>query len=364
MERRWWNPLLNSIKHVSYDIPYSRICYDGRHPRMSLLKHLPHAHILRIGSTKATVLTLQKKIVFDEPAQIAQSLTTGKILAFGSAAVELSLLGAPDIQVSPIFDAGVVRDPELCREYLLWMRERLTPAPLARVLPLPILVATSVDCPLPYRELFTQALRSAHFLPLEQQPAVLGDAWMELGEKVRTTTLIMIRMGATQTQVALIATGSVVQSATINCGGADLDLACIHYLRQAHQLSVSAPSIVALKESYTKAQYAKSVFSTVVRGKHTSRSEIASVTLTEKEVSALYRHFFDELAMAITTTLVQEISYVKNSSTPIPIYLSGGLSLFSESAQSLSNCIREKIQVVSRPTVAAVLGLAARVGSV
>ncbi len=315
--------------------------------------------VLRIGSSKAVVMTTSKKIIFEEPARVATSLATGKILAFGSAALDLASLGAPDVQVSPLFRDGVPVDMELCREYLLWMRASFTTTRLRHVLPYPVICVVPVGFPKPYKQLYESSLRFAHFFPLQATEAVLGDAWMELGESTQEERTIVIRIGATQTQIAAIGNGMVLSHATLAVGGENLDRQLVRYVRRTYEMSLPVSQSILVKEAYTKAIFGKTPFSAVVRGKHVKSSDVRSVTLGQQDLFPIYTHFFESLAASVFETMVRTLHYTGNQSHTT-ILVSGGLSLFPEAKQSLEAIIQQKVTLVSRPTVASLLGIVSK----
>lgn len=315
--------------------------------------------VVRIGSSKAIVMTMAKKIVFEEPARVAVSLTSGKILAFGNSAVDLAALGAPDVQVVPLFRDGLPVDLELCREYFLWMRESFTTTRLRHVLPYPVVTVVPVGFPKPYEEMFEATLRSAHFFPIGREVSLVGDAWMELGAKAKTERVVVIRIGTSQTQLASIGYGGIHEFATIGSGGEDLDRQLIRYLRRTYELSVPQSQSGAVKESYTKAQFAKSSFSIVVRGKHVKSNDVRSLALGDADLKPLYDHFFTTLATLIAESMVLKLHYSGRQSHE-QIFLSGGLSLFPEAKRSIESIIGTQISQVSRPTVASLLGIVSK----
>lgn len=315
---------------------------------------------MRIGSSKAIVMNAHKKLIFEAPARVALSLTSGKILAFGDAAVDLASLGAPDIKVVSLFSHGIPTDIELCREYLLWMRDSFTTTWLRRVVPYPVVMAYPVHFAKPYRVAFEDVLRSAHFFPIASHAAVVGDAWMEMGNQAEKEDSIIIRMGATQTQLALMNQGIIVNAVTIDSGGDDLDRAFVRYVRKTYQVSLPYSSAGPIKESFTKAQFAKNPFSVVVRGKSVESSDVRSVTLGESDLSPLYAHFFDSLSISIFEKLMLTFHFLEGSESR-KIYLSGGLSMFAQAKYSLENIVGSEVTVVSRPTVASVLGIVSKI---
>lgn len=316
--------------------------------------------ILRIGSSKAIVMNTRKKLVFEAPARVALSLTSGKILAYGEAAVDLASLGAPDIKVVSLFAHGIPIDSDICRAYLLWMRDSFTTTWTRHVLPYAIIPVLPVEFATPYERVFDSLLRSSHFFPLSSEKAVLGDAWMELGASTNERDIILIRVGATQTQLASVSRGMVVDAATLNCGGDDLDRAFIRYMRVTHQMSVPISSCLLIKESFTKAQFAKTPFSIVIRGKSIHSSEVQSVTLGTADLLPLYSHFFDSLATRIYEIVSLQF-HLFTMQVNRPLYVSGGLSMFVQLKQSLEAITGKEVRVVSRPTVASVLGIASKV---
>lgn len=270
-------------------------------------------------------MTSTKKLIFDEPARVALSRTSGKIVAFGQAAMDLSALGAADIQVHSLFRDGVPLDVDLCREYLLWMRDTFTTTRLRRFLPYAVIPVVAVDFPKPYADLFEVALRASHFFPLQSRKAILGDAWVGFGASSQHEASLIIRMGATQVQIAQLSHGVLVASQTLNRGGDELDRALVRYIRVTKKMSVPLSMCTSLKEAYTKAQFGKMQFSIVVRGKHIDTSEILSLNLQESDVRELFATFFEDISQAVAYSLAHNFHFIPGQS-PERLFLSGGLS--------------------------------------
>ncbi len=311
---------------------------------------------LKIGSSRTILLGEGKKILVDEPAAIARSVLTGEVVGFGEQAVTLSLSGSPDIEVSPLFSGGIPLDEEKCVQYLQWIRKKLAVTLARRILPIPVVSVVSTQLPAPYRKAFSKSLQAAHFLPLAFVPHIAGEYRNAVGGSGAKQTVLLIRLGATLTQMGIYSGGTLVHADTLLLGGDDFNLALQLYIHQTFSVTVPLTSLTTLKENYTQTKMNQSEFSVILRGKDKRSGVLRSVQLSGQDFAEVSRLFFENVASQAFFKLRAFREIIAD--THGQFYLSGGLSVMPEATKAFQDTFGKNPQFVHRPHLAGVLGVA------
>lgn len=322
-----------------------------------LLRPLVSPLFVKFGSSRIIVVGGDKKQLFDEPALVARSKTDGSIIAFGKEAAGLYSLGAKEVAVLSFFSRGIITDEQLATEYFVWMHRQLRRNYLQSFFPIPIVYSHSVGLPANYSSLLEQALRRASFFPLASYPALIAEARHAINDTEQQKPIVLIRMGATHTQIGILRAEQFLGTATIPIGGNDIDRAIVQSIRQTEGMNVPLSFVTALKEQYTKAISTQGPFSAVVRGRRVQTGIIESVQLRQSHLEPVIKIFFDTLAQRITWELNHTLAWDAHAGSESTFLLTGALCVFPEAKEALGTYGIQPLRIVGRAPLAGALGL-------
>jgi rod shape-determining protein MreB and related proteins len=322
--------------------------------RLSFIKPV----ILQIGSSRTIVIGEGRKTLIDEPACIATSLITNEVVGFGSKASRLRTSGSTDIEVNPLFWQGIPLDPEKTLAYVYTLRKKLSTSLVGKVLPLPVVPVIAARTPTPYVQMFLQTLREANFLIVATVSQLYGEFNYAVGSAVGTSTVLVVRMGESLTQIGLYTAGTQIYTNSLPIGGYDFDRWLQLAIHSKYSLTVSTHSLSTLKEDYTKAKINRSQFSAVLRGKDTHTGVLRSVQLSAQDIGSVSHQFFEHVASLVCFQLRSYQEVIAATHPTVSIFLSGGLSLIPEAKTSFATLFGREPELVSRPHIASALGAA------
>ena len=234
-----------------------------------------------IGSTQISICNSTGELLLREPNVAVLEPHTGKVLAVGREAVNLSKEKKGRVNLChPAWD-GVVKHATVLSTIL---RELLYRA-LGRTLLRPHAMI-SIPCDLTEAQLNATedavlAAGVGHVHMLESPLcAALGVGF----DFSVPTAQMLIHIGASKTEAAVIFLGDMLIHKTVPVGGKHFDEAIVRYVRDKHQLAINARTAEQLKISIANVADHTEIKSQNIRGRDLKTGDLRVVTLTSDKM--------------------------------------------------------------------------------
>lgn len=294
--------------------------------------------------TANTVITMNGKIVVDEPSVVALNRKTDKMVAVGEKAKMMYEKENPDIRtVRPLRD-GVIADFDACEQM---MRGLIKKVKISRSL-FPTSLRMVIGVPSGSTEVELRAVRDSAehangrdvYLIFEPMAAALG-----IGIDVEAPEGNMIvDIGGGSTEIAVISLGGIVANNSIRIAGDELTEDIREYMSRQHNIKVSERMAERIKLNVGSAitelgEEAPEDY--IVRGPNRITALPMEVPVNYKEIA----HCLDKSIVKIETAILNALEntppelyadIVQNG-----IYLSGGGALL----RGLDRRLRERISI-------------------
>src|SRR5918993_2330115 len=198
-----------------------------------------------IGSTSVIIAVLGRGVVVDEPAVVAVNKISGEAVAVGREAHEMLGRESRDVSlVYPLVD-GVVADFERTQKMLdqFVRRARSGISHFSRRAVMSVLSGiTQVE-----QRALLAAAESAHigrvYMVEEGLAAAIGAGVAATDERASA----VVDIGGSTTNVAVVASGTIVHANAERIGSSDIDTAIMDRLRRYRGLSIGIPTAERLK---------------------------------------------------------------------------------------------------------------------
>jgi rod shape-determining protein MreB len=195
-----------------------------------------------LGAAKTRVYIKDTGLVVDEPSVAAVNTRTGALLAVGELAERMTGRTPDHIRVVRPISGGTVVDIEMGQRMLSQLIGPKLRKAWRRKPSLRIAACTPHDSePLAQRAVIeTLTALGARRVELADT-LVCAAVGCGLPVEQPEATMIVVS-GATTTQIAVLALGSIVAAETIPVGGKTIDNAVMEYLRSEHELMLPSPA--------------------------------------------------------------------------------------------------------------------------
>ncbi len=309
---------------------------------------------LDLGSASARLWHRDGPVV-DEPNLAAVDLDSGRLVAFGAAAQTMGAGAAGRIRVVRPVRRGQIADIGLGDQVLAALLRRAGVHRLAkaRVLVGLHLDATSVQRRSLERALDEAGARTVRFVELPIGVA-LG-AGLAIEEPAGT---MVIEVGAAVSDIAVLALGGIVTSASLPLGGGDLEDAVRSVLARHHGLLVdraTAAEVLAMIGTLEPIAVDERV---EVLGREISSGRMATAILQRSDVRAVLGETLSPLYDAAVRCIAQAPPDLANDLLGTGIVLAGGTSVLEGLAHRLAGATGLSVRVAPDPRRCAVGGVA------
>ncbi len=275
---------------------------------------------LDIGTTQTTICTAEEGILLKEPSIVAMDVDTGEVLEAGNAAFEKQKSTPDRVRLIRFSYDELVKAPGLLTSMLRIFLRRA----LGRTAFRPR-VMVSIPCDL--TESQTNALEDAVLaagvsrVHLLEAPlcAALG-AGFDFSSPVGQ---MLVHIGATRTEAAMIFIGDMVTHCTVPAGGNAFDSAIMRYLRDRHGLFVGKRTAEQVKIRIGKLIPDKEK-KLEVRGRSVADKSPKSVMVCEPEMLVAMKDPISEVLDAVMTVIEQTGPDLKADISKNGIVLTGG----------------------------------------
>lgn len=306
-----------------------------------------------LGTSTTRVVDGDGRLVVDEPTVAAVDADSGRLLAFGSAALETGARAAGRVHLVRPVRRGQLADLELAEALLAELVHRAG-GPRAghrRVLACAHVDATPVQHRALERALRRAGARQVSFV--EQPIAGALGAGVTIAEP---TGSMVVEIGAGTTDVGLLALGGIVTGTCLPLGGDDLDAAVRRLLVRRHGLVVDPSTAAEVRQRLgSVASDAPEARAEVLgRDAHTGRP--AAAVVTRSELRPLLLELLLPVLDAVVSCIADAPPDLANDLLGSGIVLLGGASAVDGLDRRLARATGLPVHVVDAPRLAAVRG--------
>lgn len=274
-----------------------------------------------IGTTQISICSLDEGLLLKEPSVAAVDVDTNEVVAAGKAAFAAQADAPDHVRLCwPVWDP-IVKSADILAEMLRIFLRRSVGRTLIRPQ-----VMVSIPCDL------TEAQTNA----VEDAVLAAGAARVHLLEAPLCAALgvgfdfsaptgqMIVHIGASRTEVAMIFIGDMVTHTTVPVGGAQFDSAIIRYLREKHQLLVGKRTAEQIKIRIGMVAGHTEEKTLDVKGKCMVRKEPRVITLSSREMLGALREPLTAVLDAVLTVIEQTVDDMRADITKGGLVLTGG----------------------------------------
>ena len=307
-----------------------------------------------IGTTQTSIYETEGGLLLKEPTVAALDLDTNKVLEAGVPAVRLEKQAPDRVRLCwPVWDPVVKSADILAAILQIFLRRAL-----GRTLLRPQ-VMLSIPCDL------TEAQTNA----VEDAVLAAGASRVHLLEAPLCAALgvgfdfskphgqMLVHVGASRTEAAVIFLGDMVTHVTSHVGGNRFDSAIIHYMRSKHQLYIGQRTAEQIKKRIGIVAEHKEQKTLEVKGRCMQTRERRIVTLSSKEMLGALKEPLAAVLDAAMTVVEKSGDEMKADIAKGGIVLSGG-GVLQGLDQFLADVMGLRTRVASNADTAAVEGAA------
>lgn len=307
-----------------------------------------------LGTANTLVYVRNQGIVLNEPSVVAEEISTGKILAIGSAAKEMMGRTPAGIQaIRPLKD-GVIADFE--------MSEKLIADFIRRVVKHKYLMKPRVVISVPsgITEVEKRAVRDSAenagarevFLLQEPMAAAIG-----LGLPVEQPTGIMIiDVGGGTSEIAVIALSGIVNDTSIRIAGDEFNEAIIAYLKKNYNLLIGELTAEDIKIKIGSAFPLEKEISMDVRGRDLVAGVPKNLKISSVQVREALSETLDMVVEAVRQALERTPPELASDILERGIILTGGGALLRGFDKRLRQETNLAVNIAEDPLTCVVRG--------
>lgn len=307
-----------------------------------------------LGSARTLVVVPGKGVVVDEPTVAAVDLGRDRLVAFGTAALEVRGRAAGQVAILRPVRHGQLFDIELTQAVAADLLRRARSSALAH--PTVLCCATGAATGVQRRALdraFRKAgARRVRFV--EQAVAVALGAGLHIEEPVAS---MVVDVGAGTTEIGVLALGGIVTHASVDVGGEDFDDAIRRLCARQLDLAIDPATAERVKRVIGSA-WVQDEEKVEVIGRDLASGIVRAVVLSKSEVADALSPKVDRILAAATSCITSAPPDLANDLLRRGLYLAGGGALLTGFPQRLATATGIPVHLVEDPERCAVLGAA------
>lgn len=304
-----------------------------------------------IGSVNTRICTAADGVILNEPTVVAVDVDSDEILEAGSVAIELQKERPDQVKlIYPVW-SHFVKAPELLGEMLRYFLRRAVGRRLLRPR-----VMLAIPCDLTEAQINAMedaALSAgAAFVHMLEAPlcAALGTGF----DFSVPTGQLLVHIGASRTEAAMIFLGDMVVHVSTPIGGKAFDNAIIQYLRKVHALQITGRTAEQIKlriGNLIPTEEKK----LEVRGRSVADNTPRTITLQEHEILLALRDVMSQVMDTILSVVERTGTDMKADISKTGIMLTGG-AVLKNTDQFLADIVGVRAKCAGNADTAVVEG--------
>jgi rod shape-determining protein MreB len=321
-----------------------------------LKKLVTDSMAIDLGTANTIIAVKGRGIVLDEPSMVAVNEITEEIVAFGQEAADMIGREGRDITVKAPLIGGVVADYERTKKMLAhFVKKAKTGGSNISIQAVMSMVSdvTHVE----QRAMLNAADEAGigKVYMMEEGLAAAFGAGVLPNDK-RASAIVDI--GAGTTNIAIIAKGTIVHSASERFGSNEINAVLATHLRRHRGLQVGEETTELLKTTFAAAFLPDDISrSTEVRGRDVQTGSPSAVEITTGEVYPIVESIVRRIAQLVKDTFTELRPEVAADIYDRGVVLTGGGALLDGIDQYMRSYVNLAMTVADEPRYATVNGL-------
>jgi rod shape-determining protein MreB len=323
----------------------------------SLKKLVTDSMAVDLGTANTIIAVKGRGVVLDEPSLVAINENTEEIVAFGQEAADMTGREGRDIVVKAPMIGGVVADFERTKKMLAhFVKKAKTGGSNISIQAVMSMVSdvTHVE-----QRALLNAAEEAHigkvYMMEEGLAAAFGAGVLPNDKRASA----VVDIGAGTTNIAIIAKGGIVHSASERFGSNEINAVLATHLRRHRGLQVGEETTEMLKTTFATTYLPEDISkSTEVRGRDVQTGSPGAVEITVGEVYPIVEDIVRRIAQTVKDTLTELRPEVAADIYDRGVILTGGGALLDGIDQYMRSYINLAVTVADEPRYATVNGLA------
>lgn len=325
--------------------------------RISALKNLVTDSIaIDLGTANTIIAVKGRDVVLDEPSLVAVNELTDEVVAYGSEAYDMLGREGRDVVVIAPLSGGVVADFERTKKMLAHFVKNAktggSQVSLQAVISM-ISEVTHVE----QRALLNAAEDSGigKIFMMEEGLAAAFGAGVSPRDRRASAA---IDIGASTTNIAIVAKGSVIHSRSERIGSNDINVALINHVRRHRGLQVGEETAETIKQNFATALVPEDLAKQIsIRGRDVQTGSPGAVEMTAGELYPVVEGITRRIANLVKDALTELRPEVAADIYDRGVILSGGGALFNGLDQYLRSILQLPVLISDEPRYATVRGL-------
>jgi rod shape-determining protein MreB len=322
----------------------------------SLKKLVTDSMAIDLGTANTIIAVKGRGIVVDEPSMVAVNETTEEIVAFGQEAADMIGREGRDINVTAPLIGGVVADYERTKKMLAHFVKKAKTG--GSNISLQAVMSMVSDVTHVEQRAMLNAAEEAgvgKVYMMEEGLAAAFGAGVMANDK-RASSIVDI--GAGTTNIAIIAKGTVVHSASERFGSNEINAVLATHLRRHRGLQVGEETTELLKTTFASAYLPDDIARTTeVRGRDVQTGSPAAVEITTGEVYPIVESIIRRIAQLVKDTLTELRPEVAADIYDRGVVLTGGGALLDGIDKYMRSYVNLAMTIADEPRYATVNGL-------
>lgn len=322
----------------------------------SLKKFVTDQMAIDLGTASTIIAVKGRDVVLDEPSLVAVNELTEEIVAFGQEAADIIGREGRDVQVKAPLIGGVVADFERTKKMLAHFVKT------AKTGGSNLAISAVMSMPSDVTHVEQRALINAAedagigkvFMMEEGLAAAFGAGVLPTDKRASA----IVDIGAGTTNVAIVAKGSIVHSASDRFGSNEINNVLATHLRRHRGLQVGEETTEMLKRTFVSAYLPDDISRSVeVRGRDVQTGSPAAVEITTGELYPVVEAVVRRIATLVKDTLTELRPEVAADIYDRGVILTGGGALLEGLDQYMRSFINLAVSLAEEPRYATVQGL-------
>jgi rod shape-determining protein MreB len=309
-----------------------------------------------MGTASTIIAVKGRDIVLDEPSLVAVNELTEEIVAYGQEAADMQGREGRDVVVIAPLSGGVVADFERTKKMLAYFVKK-SKSGGSQVSTQAVMSMLSEVTHVEQRALMHAAEEShiGKVFMMEEGLAAAFGAGVSPRDKRASA---VVDLGASTTNIAIIAKGNVVHARAERIGSNEINLAVANHIRRHRGLQIGEETTEKLKTDFASAVLPKDLAkSTIVRGRDVQSGSPNAVEVTAGEIYPVIEAIIRRVAQIISDTLTELRPEVAADVFDRGVILTGGGSLLDGIDQYLREKVNLPFLISDEPRYATVRGL-------